>query len=343
MVLATKTVRHGVEKSNCRLTGLRRAYRRFLACATLGIAIWVVVWYRPDLAVAWDMDIERVLMLLGLFLFQFVISTIPFLVLFQRLGKNEVQLLTWLKIMAVSRFGNLLLPQAGMAYRAVALKKGYGIPYTTYIHVYTLFAWMTTVLNLTLASVLSLSVLAGTGAQERLLTGGLVAITLGIALAPFAVQPVFRWWPVKGKWLSCIRAKLEELVHAVTEYGSHLDLIAVVVGFGLLRFGLWILFFRIALSGMGVQVTLAQLALFLAIWQLSSLLIITPGNLGVQEIVYGVVGGAVGIGAAHGVLLSALIRAAQYLVVFPLGLVCGGWGLLKSSKKPGPVFHDCDH
>jgi uncharacterized membrane protein YbhN (UPF0104 family) len=214
-------------------------------------------------------------------------------------------------------------------YRAVLLNKRYGISYTTYLHVYMLFAWMTAVLNLGLASALSSTMLRGATTQERVLAWTLAVITVAIVLAPFVVAPLLGRLRTGTTWQARALAKLEDLAAAIATHGRNPRLIGVVLVTGLFSFGMWIAFFRVALSGLGIEVGVGALALFLAIWQLSSLFIITPGNLGVQEIVYGVVCSAVGIGMAEGVVVSGLIRVIQYLVIFPLGLLCGGWGLVR--------------
>lgn len=315
---------------------LTKWLRRFLALFTLAAAGYVVYRSRDDLVVLRELTAARVGLLFVIYTVQFVVSTLPFLAVVRQLSLRRVPVWAWLRIMFISRFANSLAPQAGTAYKAVVLKKQFGVSYTTYLHVYSLFAWITTTLNLLLAGILSTGLLINGTTQEQLLSITLLALGILALMAPFVARFLFSFWQPKQRWLSAVRDGAHNLLTAMTEHGTHPRLLAIVIGLGLLRFGFWILFFRVALSGFGVEVSLASLAVFLAIWNLSALIVITPGNLGVHEIVYGIVGSAVGIGAAHGVMLSALIRAIQYMVVFPLGIACGGWGILKKRKIADP-------
>lgn len=313
-------------------TGRVQLARLVIAAITLSFAIWVVYRHRDSLATLQLLRLKHVLTLILIYLAYFVSSVVPYLALIRHLSSRSLPFLSWLRIMFISRFANSLAPQAGTAYKAVVLKKQFGVSYTTYLHVYTLFAWITTTLNLLLAGFLSTGLLIHGTTQEQLLSFTLLALGFLALIAPFVARFLFSFWQPKQRWLSAVRDGAHNLLTAMTEHGTHPRLLAIVIGLGLLRFGFWILFFRVALSGFGVEVSLAALAVFLAIWNLSALIVITPGNLGVQEVVYGIVGSAVGIGAAHGVMLSALIRAIQYMVVFPLGIACGGWGMLKRQK-----------
>ena len=230
--------------------------------------------------------------------------------------------------MSVSRLGNNLAPQSGTVYRAMALKREVGLPYTQYVHVFALFGWLTTVLNMLLATVLIIAVMPGlkvAGIPAGFVTGGLFGI---VALGPFVAEKTLATFDLTGGWPERIYSAVHGVFRAMTQHGRDAGLLGMVVFFAVLRFALWVALYKLLFLGMDVQIGLAELGLFLAIYQISALLIITPGNIGVREVVYGVVGGAVGITAAQGVMLSALLRAVQYAVVFPLGLAFGGWRLV---------------
>lgn len=310
----------------------KRLARWAVGVAAVGVAGWMVFTGREQIESLFRLAAWRVWAMLGLFFFQFVASVLPLVVILRRMGAKGVPASEWMKLLVVSRFANLIVPQAGTAYKAVSLNRRHGVSYTTYIHAYALLAWMSTVQNLALASVFSWEMLASGTREERALGIGLTTVALGVTAAPFAAIPLLRRLRLPGRWLARVQEKAAALVDTLADFSKQPRFVGVVLALGFVRFGIWILFFRIALAGMDVDVRLAHLALFLAIWQLSKILIITPGNLGVQEVVYGVVGGAVGIGAAPGVMVSALIRAAQYLVILPLGLAFGGWQVCKRSK-----------
>ena len=63
--------------------------------------------------------------------------------------------------------------------------------------------------------------------------------------------------------------------------------------------------------------------------------IISPGgNLGVREILYGLLGAQMGIGETEGILASVTIRVLSFLTLIVLGVSFGGIGLLRNPSGP---------
>jgi hypothetical protein len=75
------------------------------------------------------------------------------------------------------------------------------------------------------------------------------------------------------------------------------------------------------------------LAVFYALFKLSFYINLTPGNLGVQEVVWGKLSELMGIGMAQGVLVSAFVRVVSTGVILVLGIALGGWDMLRSRGR----------
>ena len=315
-----------------RLFGWCSAHRRLIQWGVAFFAVllagWILASNVSDLARLLRFEIWQLGAIFGVFLVHFAASTIPFLLIIRSLHGSSVSVWEWMKIMFVSRMANNIAPQSGTVYRAVVLKRETGLSYTRYVHVFALFGWLTTLLNLLLATILMVAImpeLSLGGLPGVAVTGGAFAVLL---IGPVVTEKVLAAFEPREGTAARLHGALHGMFQAMVEHGRDARLLALVMGFAVARFVLWVALFRLLFVGMEVRVGYAELALFLAIYQLSALLMITPGNLGVREVIYGMVGGAVGITAAQGVMLSALLRALQYVVIFPLGLAFGGWRLV---------------
>ena len=85
-----------------------------------------------------------------------------------------------------------------------------------------------------------------------------------------------------------------------------------------------------AADALGAGVSVGEAALFLALVQMSSLVVVTPGNIGVRELAFGLIGSALETGAVNGLLISAVTRATG---VVALVLAAGAATVLER------VFH----
>lgn len=84
---------------------------------------------------------------------------------------------------------------------------------------------------------------------------------------------------------------------------------------------------------MGIEPNVPDLALFLALYKLSTLVVLTPGNLGIREMAFGFLSQALGIGMAEGILASAMLYAVHSSLVIPLGLAFGSSHLFSHEKS----------
>jgi hypothetical protein len=245
----------------------------------------------------------------------------------------------WVQVFVVGRFANLLFAQSGNLYRATVLKAEYGLSYARYVSANALLVWLDSLLSMMLSLALTFGAQPRTriiGVDVTLLLGGLAGLIL---MAPVAAMKVLDSFEPSTEILDKAGSLLRDMFAFVVQRGTDVCLIGKVMALNIVQFGVWVLLYRIAFEGMGIQTNLAQLALFLAIYKLSTLLVFTPGNIGVREVAYAWLGQAIGIGMAEGVLVSAVLRAAGYAAVVPLGLVLGGAHLLGCrSRDNGAVI-----
>lgn len=231
----------------------------------------------------------------------------------------ELPSVGWFRIFAVGTLLNNFLMQAGLVYRAAALKRLAGVSIGAYVGSYASFAWLSLLLNLGTAAVLlgALSPSVSFGAVPAWITMLLAAGV--IAVAPAAVERVAGRTTGQRRIVATGRGILRDIVElpsrprfarrfllssaAATTLGT-----AVVVT---------------AAHALDAGVSLGEAALFLVLVQMSSLVVVTPGNLGIRELAFSLIGGALETGAANGLLISAVTRATGILAL--LIAVGGAW------------------
>jgi uncharacterized membrane protein YbhN (UPF0104 family) len=210
---------------------------------------------------------------------------------------------TFLDTLVVSRFLNGALPQAGSAYRAVALKHQLALSYRGFIAVHLAAAGFELLLLVPLAVWLLAAGPASAPPPPALL---LVVSLLSIALvvvsrprnaagsgAPAATSIAALTVLASRSWLP-----------VMLQTGAVLALAAVMQ---------WLAF-----SAVGLALDLRILVVFVLLNRISQYVSITPGNIGVRELAYGLAGSAIGVSETAAVAASLLLRVLTWLVLLAL-------------------------
>ena len=239
----------------------------------------------------------------------------------------------WFRLYILGRFANVVIPQAGNVYRSVRLKEDYGVTYTRYISAFFSLAWMSTCFNLLVAlSVVRLvnpSLRVGPLPATQLLLG-LAVLFAGI---PILLEVLFRIVTVHTPYLAWLHAKLGEVLRVSVRNLREGGYTAGVFLVGFVMSAQACVIFYLCFHAIGIRVGPAEVVLFYVLLQLTTYLALTPGNLGVQEIVFGILGEQLQIGMGEGMLVSVLLRVLGYIALFALALPMGGLGLVRQAKR----------
>jgi hypothetical protein len=251
----------------------------------------------------------------------------------EKCSGKKLPFFPWLKLFVLGRFLNTIFSQTGNIYRSVRLKKDYGISYTKYIGGFTSIAWMDTCMNL----IVAVSVIVISDHDFRI--GNFIAwkiltvLTVIVIAVPVLSEIIFRKITFKGRYLVWLHSKLSEvLTISVRNLRDRLFLLKVFA-LGLLIFARTCILFHLYFRLFDIYVSLPALAVFYALFKLSFFIILTPGNLGVQEVAWGFLSEQMGFGMAEGVFVSAFIRVIGTTVVFTLGMIFGGADLIHHRKE----------
>lgn len=314
------------------MTRLKKLFR-FAVVILCGLYLLRFFYTNKDsLEIAFSLKLTSILSLLALILLYCLLNSYRFQLVLEKCSTKKLPFFPWFRIFILGRFLNTFFPQVGNIYRSIRVKKDYNISYTGYISAFTSFAWMDTCINLTIAAfvVLFLSPNLKIGrfpASKTILL--LVAVVAG---APVLTEIFLRRINFHNKHLAWTKSKLSEvLTISVQNLKDGPYLIKVLLS-ALLVFVCAAAIFHICFLSFDTPLSLPTLALFYVLFKLSTYVNLTPGNLGIQELAYGLLSQQLGTGMAQGVLISMIIRIMGTCVVIAFGLAFGGLELLRHRK-----------
>jgi uncharacterized membrane protein YbhN (UPF0104 family) len=252
-------------------------------------------------------------------------------------GAPPVPAHAWFRVVALGQFLNLLFPQLGNVYRGVALKRQYGVSYFAYSSGLVTFVWLEVVMSLALG-LLTL----GWMAPDLKLGGVGMLPVLGVLLAVVLVAPglatrLAQLLKPRAGLLLRMQELSARLLRVTAESLKAPRLLAGFALYNLLTLAAQATVLWLCFRGAGMPIGIAQAALFHIVIRLSNIVIITPGNLGVTELAFGVLGaGTHGGSLEHGIAAALAFRALYSVVAVALGLAFGGVDLVRSLQKETP-------
>ena len=257
---------------------------------------------------------EQLLALLALHAALLGVNTLRFRLILHKCAERNIPIIPWLFLFVHGRFLNTFVPQLGNVYRSVALKQQFGISYTRYVTTLIAVGWLSTTLNLWLAWLLIVFQyptlqLGGLNAVGLIATGG-ISITAG----PFIARLLFRIVHLNRQ--PRLAAKITEVLNVTTVMIKDISWLGKVLSLGILVFVIAGLNLHLCFTMVGVAPLYGETALFYTVLQVSTLIKLTPSNLGPQELAFGFLGAQSTVGLSKGILGSAVFRAGAVVVLF---------------------------
>lgn len=249
--------------------------------------------------------------------------------LIEHASQRKLTFQSWFRVFMASRFLNLTVPQAGNVYRGMELKNAYQISYTAYLGSLFASVWIGLSINFLLsATALALFVrqritLYGLPAAPMMLAGAIASLGL-----PMLLSKATRALPLSLRQRSGV--VFESTLAALRD----LRFLSAFFAISLASFVVALAAVGIGCAALGLSLEIGLLVLFQVVLQLTTIVIITPANLGVAEITTGVVGQLLGTGLGAGIVLAALLRLTSVLSLVLLALPMGTQLLRRRLARP---------
>jgi len=272
--------------------------------------------------------ILALLALMGTYLFVF---SYQMLLALRSCSNVRLRFMPWFKYFIIGRFVNKIASQSGIIYRAVFLKRDYGITYAQFAGAFSFLSWLNLVFYFGLAGILILIYdphLKFNGVNAASCVFCFFGITM---IAPVILKMFFRLKPPLTPFFARVYNLVINILNSFSKACKNKLLVGFTTLLALLVFCIVLLQFHVMLSVFDTDLNVAQISLFFVLLKLSSILIITPANIGIREIAFGILAASSGLSMSEGIMLSAILRIIGYCVVLPLGLIYGGLELWRSN------------
>ena len=222
----------------------------------------------------------------------------------------------WFRIFIVGRFLNTIVPQSGNVYRALRLRAESGVALAEFGGGMASFVVMSVVASLLAAAPFlawqspSLTI-AGLPAPLALLMAAAM-----IGGAPFAISAVLGHRRLERGSTSRIGATAQSVVSATMSSLRDIRLMVAFLAVWLLTIAVVVALDRTVFAAIGWNLGIGEAIAIYALLQASSFLVLTPGNLGIQELGMAALVAIFGIPAAVGIVAAGIIlRATGWIAI----------------------------
>ena len=242
----------------------------------------------------------------------------------ERAGGVRLSWLWWQRVFVNSFALNSVMPQSGAAYRAYELKAAYDLAFVNYVRAYYFIAWLGVLMILLLSTLLlalmSISPIVG-GLNAMHVALGAAAALLSAPIVAFQLMP--KIIPESGKlghWRRMLEDTYTFTVECLHDRRFTMKFVLLSVCTVVIDMAILVL----SIGALGFVVPLEVAVLIYVLNSVFGLTRITPGNIGVQELVFGVVGHQAGVSVADGIMISLFMRILRVLAVILLVVFVNG-------------------
>lgn len=297
-----------------------KSFQRLLAVVSVFFVIGSLLKDKQVFVQAAAIPHRDIVLIMTVLIVAFLLHAQRFVLLIGEHCRCRIPLLDWVRMLVVVRFLNNLVPQMGSIHRGIALKRDFGISYTDYIAANIFFVWTDTLLNFLIALTLFQF-----GTTQLELFGLSAGTFFGISsacllLSPFLAQSLLGRTKNPSKFIQKFAQVADELIEGLRSPRYMIATTAIALA----SFLLMTQVFRMLLSAVGAEADLATLAVFYALYRLTFHINVTPGNVGIREIAYGLLCAQARIGMSQGLLIAAELRVLSIVVLLTIALSVAG-------------------
>ena len=285
--------------------------------------------YSADISSIWSLSLLDIL-LIGIWsLSTYLTYAYSVYAMLTSAGLKDLSPSGWLRIYFVSRLVNFFVIQGGNLYRLVLLKKKYNFSYANSIGITTFLIW----LNASIALLVSSYILATMEWRHGDFADNLLVWSVA-GLVIFLLTPLLLVRVVMAfKYLPALPTKILEPVvkianHFVVTMKNH-PLMLKITFLSCINFFFFVGANYFSFRALGQTVDVVAVCIFTTAFVFTRYINIVPGNIGLSELVGGLVSEQLGIGFGNGLLVSGIMRMIEILTIMLFGLFYGKFLLLE--------------
>ncbi|MGI9202728.1 MAG: lysylphosphatidylglycerol synthase domain-containing protein [Woeseiaceae bacterium] len=244
-------------------------------------------------------------------------------IVFLDLGLKNLGPIAWLRIYFVSRLVNFFITQGGNLYRLLVLKKNYNFSYTNTVGVTGFLIWINAAIAL-LASAYALDSLQLDSRIAGLsLLGWCGFLLAGLMIVPLTAILLAGWSRTASIARHKLAAPFVQVADFFTSTIKNTGLFAIVTILSIIHFCFFLGVNYFAFRAIGQQIDLGVVCVFTTAFVFTRYINVVPGNIGVSELVGGLMSEQMGVGFSNGLIVSGIVRMVEVLVILLTGLIYG--------------------
>jgi len=221
----------------------------------------------------------------------------------------------WFRVFIEGRLLNKIFPQLGNIYRGVDLKYTQGFTYLQYSGSYVFFTWFDTITNILFY--LFIIIFFSNEISSTTMLIAVMAVIL-LFIAPLILQKISTVPAItRITSTSNLLNKVSGLKSIIKSFKS-IRLLSSLLILGVISFILMATRIYLGFYSFGISLNLADIALIYVIYKISILVVITPGNFGIQEFSLGALSELFGYGFSTGIAAALLLRFYGYILFLML-------------------------
>jgi len=240
----------------------------------------------------------------------------------------------------MAKFYNLFFAPSGNIYRAIELKRKFNISYTDYVSASVSFTWMDLILDLIFSEIVILSV------KPDLMFGNVKASQFVVLLVaificlPILANFLLKKIPLRAAALVWVKSKLSEVMSATLNNIRDTSYLCKVIIWGILFTIQTVTVYYLLFDSFQIKLDIPSIFLFYSLLKISTAFIITPGNIGIQEIAFGFLSSQIGGSMATGILVSTVCRVLGTAIIIIIAVIMGGTGLIQTKNIISEMKND---
>jgi uncharacterized membrane protein YbhN (UPF0104 family) len=221
------------------------------------------------------------------------------------------------RIFVMARILNLVIPQSGNVYRIASLKDQYNAPIVETTGGLAAFVWISVTASLALSTVLTIVSRPGTPDGNTVSAAVLAGLTVAAIAAPWILLALASRITSDSSFLT----KVRRAATAALDVIRHPRILAHFLGYWALSLIVIVIMYSTAFSMVGSIPSIATLIAIYALVQATSFVVITPGNIGIQDLGFAAVAVAFGSEPAVAAAAALIVRISGVAVTALVGLI----------------------
>jgi uncharacterized membrane protein YbhN (UPF0104 family) len=314
-----------------------KKYKKYIQNIIAAVCVVYIIIFlvrnKQQLQIAFNLSPLFITILCILLILDLAVNGLRMKIVIEKCSNVRIPAGEWYKIFLLGRFLNTAIPQLGNIYRGVKLKQNYNISYTHYIGSLASFAWIEISINLIFALIIILLT------NRQLQIAGLdawlflTALIILVIAGPIIADAVIRLFKVQNKTLVWIHSRLSLVFSTAVTSIKDSSYILSITATTLLAFIITTTMFHVCFLSINVPINITATMVFLAVLKIADVIVVTPGNIGVREIIFGIVTEQIGLSMIEGILASTILRVLGSLLIFIIGTSLGGIGILRQRSE----------